>query len=574
MILKIKHYFLFILFLTPTLIFSQNEWNTWYFGAGAGLDFSTNPPTVLDGGQINSKEGCASISDKVTGEILFYSDGKTAWNRNHQVMQNGANLKGHFSSAQSAVIVPRPGWPNRYYLFTADYIGSTQGYYYNEIDMTLDGGLGGIISSRKNILLYAPNTEKLTAVKHCNGIDYWVVTHKINSDEFYTYKITEDGPSTPIVQSIGSYVGGGNGNWQGAGNLIASQDSKLICHTIGPKTAAKNSKVEIFDFDNSSGMLTFKYVIDTLDGIGRAVFSPSGQFLYAVTGQGSNKGLFQFDLLAGDNQAIKNSTFKVFDSSPNYLGDIQISPFNDIYVAEYTQYATPYPFLSIIHNPNSAKASCNFEHNALNLAPNQSIAGLPNFIANVNYTPPLGQVSDTLCPGQSLTVNNTQYNENNPNGVEYLPKSAVSGCDSIVVVNLIFDKPTGHYSQTLCTGQSININGTTFSESNPNGSVTLPNAAQGGCDSIVNVQLLFLPAIQENYSQTLCSGQSININGTTFSESNPNGSVTLPNAAQGGCDSIVNVQLLFLPPIQENYSQILCSGQSIDINGTTFSESN
>lgn len=53
--MKIKS-ILLCLFL-PVLLTAQNEWNTWYFGAGAGLDFSTNPPTVLDGGQINSKEG-------------------------------------------------------------------------------------------------------------------------------------------------------------------------------------------------------------------------------------------------------------------------------------------------------------------------------------------------------------------------------------------------------------------------------------------------------------------------------------------------------------------------------------
>jgi len=569
-----RHQLLVFLFLIPILANCQNEWNTWYFGAGAGLDFSTNPPIVLNGGQVNSKEGCASISDKTTGEFLFYSDGKTVWNRNHQVMQNGANLSGHYSSAQSAVIVPRPGWPDRYYLFTADAISAAVGYYYNEIDMTLDSGLGGIIPGKKNIFLYGQCTEKIVAIKHCNGIDYWIVTHKGNSSAFYIYQVTDEGISPPIIQTIGSNVTVTSGNWQGAGNLNASQDSKSLVHLIGPSSPGLNAKAELFDFDNSNGSLTYRYAIDQLNGAGRAVFAPSGDYLYIATGQGTNKGLFQFDLQLSNEAAINNSMFKVFDSSPNYFGDIQITPNGDMYVAELGPTANSYPFLSIIHNPNSHQAACNFEHDAINLAPNQSIAGLPNFIANVNYNPPIAQVIDTLCPGQSLTVNSTLYNESKPNGVEYLSNAAVSGCDSIVVVNLYFDNPTSNYAQTLCSGQSITINGATFNESNPNGSITLPNAAQGGCDSIVNVQLLFLPAIQENYTQTLCSGQTIDINGITFSESNPIGSVTLSNAAQGGCDSIVNVQLLFLPAIHENYSQTLCSGQSIDINGTTFSESN
>ena len=417
--------FILLVFIS-TFIQAQNEWNTWYFGAGAGLDFSTNPPTVLDGGQINTKEGCASISDKITGNILFYTDGSTVWNKNHQIMLNGAGLKGHNSAYQSGVIVPRPGWPNRYYLFTADYIGSLKGYYYNEIDMMLDDGLGGIIPSQKNLLLYTPNTEKIAAVKHCNGIDYWLITHKAKSSDFYIYLITQDGLSAPIIQSTGSYIDNKPSCWASAGGIVASQNSKLVAHSIPacPNTAI-NSKIEIFDFDNATGNLSFKYLLDTVGTLGGLAFSPSGNYFYSNSVFGNDYKLYQFDLQAGSSQAIKNSLYVVADAFPNYFGALQISPNGDIYVAEITASATPYPFLSIIHNPNMPEATCDFEHNAINLAPNQSLVGLPTFIANANYNPPIGQVIDTLCPGQSLTVNNTLYNESKPNGVGYLTNSAV-----------------------------------------------------------------------------------------------------------------------------------------------------
>ena len=54
--------------------------NVWYFGYGAGVDFNSGLPVSITGGQINSAEGCASISD-ANGNILFYTDGVTVYNR-------------------------------------------------------------------------------------------------------------------------------------------------------------------------------------------------------------------------------------------------------------------------------------------------------------------------------------------------------------------------------------------------------------------------------------------------------------------------------------------------------------
>lgn len=62
----------------------------------AGLDFNTTPPSVLNGGQIDTREGCASISNRSTGEILFYTDGTKVWDKNHQITPNGNALKGDY----------------------------------------------------------------------------------------------------------------------------------------------------------------------------------------------------------------------------------------------------------------------------------------------------------------------------------------------------------------------------------------------------------------------------------------------------------------------------------------------
>ena len=116
-----------ILFYFATLpCFSQNQADNWYFGNKAGLNFNTCIPSILTNGELNTHEGVATISD-VMGNLLFYTDGITVWNKSHLVMANGTGLYGHPSSTQSAVIVPRPGSTTLYYVFTPAVENSNSG---------------------------------------------------------------------------------------------------------------------------------------------------------------------------------------------------------------------------------------------------------------------------------------------------------------------------------------------------------------------------------------------------------------------------------------------------------------
>ena len=113
-----KNIFYIFIFLSFSS-FSQNEGNIWYFGQNAGLDFNSGVPVALTDGQLNTLEGCASIADN-NGDLLFYTDGSIVYNKNHTVMPNCFGLLGNSSSAQSAIIVKKPGSLTVYYLFTVD----------------------------------------------------------------------------------------------------------------------------------------------------------------------------------------------------------------------------------------------------------------------------------------------------------------------------------------------------------------------------------------------------------------------------------------------------------------------
>jgi hypothetical protein len=98
--------FLLLLGMSHVAQSQQKEANIWYFGTKAGISFRTSPPTALTNGQMTTTEGCATIST-FAGRVLFYTDGINVWDSTHSIMPNGSGLKGHSSSTQSAIIVPR-----------------------------------------------------------------------------------------------------------------------------------------------------------------------------------------------------------------------------------------------------------------------------------------------------------------------------------------------------------------------------------------------------------------------------------------------------------------------------------
>ena len=102
------------------------------------------------------------------------------------------------------------------------------------------------------------------------------------------------------------------------------------------------------------------------------------------------------------------------------------------------------------------------------------------------------------------------------------------------------------FAPTLCAGESIVVNGNTYDSDTPSGQEILLNANSLGCDSIVNIDLQFLPEATNNIIQELCQGEILIIGNTEFTVDNPTGTAIIPNASPDGCDSIINVSLTFI----------------------------
>ena len=370
-----RSFFSFVLALVFLQSLSQNETNKWYFGQNAGLDFMTNPPTVLTNGAIFTNEGCATISD-ASGNLLFYTDGVTVFDKNHAVMANGSGLNGHNSSSQSAIIAKQPGNANIYYVFTqSGTVGIGAGY--SVVDMSLAAGIGSV--TVKNMTLSTPCTEKLTSVKHCNGIDIWVIYHDWNSADFKSFLLTSAGVNTSaVVSTIGTSHTAGN-NF--AGCMKTSPNGKKLAVAI-PGAGS----FELFDFDNTTGVVSNSLSLsDTIVGAYGCEFSPDGTKLYGSRTVPKKPQLFQWDLCAGSPAAIAASIYAFVTTNSTAMGSLQRASDGKIYGARNSPL-----WLITINNPNGLGAACNYVELGISIAPKNAVLSLPNFITSFKrpVTPP------------------------------------------------------------------------------------------------------------------------------------------------------------------------------------------
>ncbi len=346
--------------------FAQREANVWHFGAGVGLDFNSCEPQPAYS-EIRSSEGCTSIADGA-GQLQFYTEGSTIWNRNHEIMLNGDGLLGHRSATQAAMIIKRPGNSNEYYVFTVDEIGKTNGLMYSFVDMNGDGGLGAVIS--KNNPLVTPIVEKLHAVRHANGSDVWVSVHGLDNNNFYSFLVTASGVDpVPVTSAVGPVISGTELATIGAMKFSPNGSKLAICnyeHGVG-----------LLDFDTNTGLFSNPITVTPRLYSYGVEFSQSSNLLYMSTSYlDIDNKLLQYDLRA---PIIEESEVVLLDlSDRGGIGSLQLGPDQKLYVSIVGR-----DYLSVINKPDGPGLTCNFVENGLELFGGEAKAGLPLFLSPI-----------------------------------------------------------------------------------------------------------------------------------------------------------------------------------------------
>ena len=373
-----------------TALNAQKEDHVWLLGGNFNssdsvykacrLDFSSDTFSMTYVNKGLPYDGInVSICDS-DGKLSCFSNGKSLYNRDYEIMDGGsnfypnANYQGGVSYIQGYILLPRPGtdsqvvhiYGNPKVVFPPS--GPIIGYIklrYAVADMSQNGGLGKV--TERDVIAGTDTLmpTQMTAVRHGNSRDWWLLAPYYLGHKFYRYLLTPEG-----LQRIGEQ------NVQatdlGLGHTCFSPDGQWYArfnwHGIIPDSSF--ATFELYRFDRCSGLLSDR-VAKTYDFSGLAgkpggvAFSPSSRHLYVTRWD----SVFQYDLQA-PNITASEVVVAVYDY---FAGDLglptrffypQLAPDNKIYIC-VSNYNSRY--LHVIEHPDSAGMACQVRQHALRL---------------------------------------------------------------------------------------------------------------------------------------------------------------------------------------------------------------
>lgn len=420
---------LLILLSTIPVLGQENLDNTWVFGQfwpsgnplleGSILDFSQEEVEISSFDcPIDMDFTNASICD-AEGNLLFYTNGRFVMNAEHGFMENGDSLNGvdiifNFSmrSVQGAFILPAPGINSRYFIFHSglrsytvdEELHITSGaFYYSEVDFNNSNFPLGYVSNKNNLIIDDTlNYGKLTATKHANGRDWWILTSKWKNNKIYRYLLSPQG----VIEK--DFLDAGGIMKEGTGQAVFSPDGTKYVHSS--LAGVDEVYLSIFDFNRCDGILSNRndnYFIEQMSTLGVA-FSSDSRYLYLV----KTTEIVQFDTEAEDiwSSAVVVAEYDGFEAEiltesqdtlyvPTRFFMAQLGPDGKIYINSPNHV----PYLHVINEPDLQGIDCDVAQHSV-LMPSLNRFSLPNF-PNYRLGALEGSPCDTIPPMVSTSTN-------------------------------------------------------------------------------------------------------------------------------------------------------------------------
>lgn len=365
-----------------------------YQPEGPSINFLGN--SIIDFDSFN-----VSMSDE-NGNYIFSCNGHFIEDASFSIMENGDFLNPYDESdlgyrlPQGGLALPFPGHQDQYVLFHStkatieepDWGAKIIKLFYSVIDMDGNNGLGAVVQKNELIINDTLSYGFMTACKHANGRDWWVVINKYPSNKFYKLLVDETGVQINDIQSIGDTL------MRGLGQAVFSPDGSKYIQYMGVSTALGNY-LHIYDFDRCTGeffnpITSHFFGIDYSQG---ASISSNSRYLYLP----ADYVIYQYDLWADDIATTKD-TVVVYDGFgdpfPTRFFLAQLAPDGKIYISANN--STNY--LTVIHRPDNPGEACDVEQHGLRL-PTRNFVSIPN---NPYYR--LGPLDGSPC--DTLGLNN------------------------------------------------------------------------------------------------------------------------------------------------------------------------
>lgn len=358
------------------------------------MDFNSQPP-ILSHHDFILKTPLAGICSK-NGQLIGYTDGCDIANRTHDIMLNGDTLSpgevfnefcdnDTYPVYQGALFLPHPDSTNLYYLlyFLSDDVSWNPRYLlYSLINSKEDNGFGEVIHKNEPIFEDYYLNEYITATRHANGRDWWIIAPRRNSNVYTRCLLTPEGAQYLGAQAIGSaepvYWGG---------QTCFSPDGSVYVKAL-------IDGLRVMDFNRCTGQFSnYRFIpSQPTAGAGGCVFSPSGRFLYTTDGT----FLYQYDYIWASDLEASRQVIAQYDGykSPFSTAFYQcgLAPDGKIYIST----GSTNNVMHIIHQPDQPGADCQVEQHGLQLP---ALMGwfVPNF---VNYH--LGPLDCSACDTLNL----------------------------------------------------------------------------------------------------------------------------------------------------------------------------
>lgn len=394
------YFFVFGFFILTDCIFGQSTSDHIWIGGyqknfdGQGghnmhiMDFSND---TLNTGYINGPMGILDNNASICnheGSLLFYTNGRAVMNAHHEIIENGRDINDGdwarrywpdptrgFPGSQDIIILPDPKLNGSYYMLHKlpiynppakdsfeirySYIKHNENFSESEINI-------------KNEKVYYKNDllfSYLTAIRHTNQRDWWILQPLLGTN-ILTFLLDENGFDIYFLQDSKHIFTKEKSSSSGTAKF--SPD--------GRKYAIYNEtdNLLLYDFDRSTGLLTFKERIIPVDTSGQGIFcsvewSPNSRYIYTAT----QNWLHQIDTQEPDPDKrivlidTYNGTLDPFTTTFFLMAQgpdckIYMSPANGSYS------------LHVINKPDEAGKASDFVQNGIKL-PNSNGGSLPNF---------------------------------------------------------------------------------------------------------------------------------------------------------------------------------------------------
>lgn len=401
-----KHLYVIIFLCSTISSYAQSKQDyIWMFGLdvspiegilGYRFDFNTESFEIQESyNGLGMDNNNASIST-VDGDLLFYTNGCAVLNSNAEVMPNGDSLNYDiwmevfnwddcnygYPGFQDIMILNAPGDDDLFYILQKTIMYNGPGeidsitLQSTLIDMSLNGGLGDVIE--KNRTLYSDSNSLvsyLTAIRHNNGIDWWVIQPLVEDSTFLTYLISENGIERQDNQNTHQYFNTYRSSASGTAKF--SPD--------GTKYALYNfyDQLHIYDFDRETGLLSNHQKIEIYNEedidiedirFSSVEWSPNSRFIYTT----SRDNLHQIDLWEDNPE----DGIRLIDTYNGTQDPFSTTFFLMVQGPDCRIYICPTSGTNsyhVINYPDELGIACDFVQNGIVLPMSSGFASFPNF---------------------------------------------------------------------------------------------------------------------------------------------------------------------------------------------------